>query len=80
MVKVTITGADFVVLQDTRGEGLSSFIAATKRAEAFVLKHSEGNHVRSLFGLTLYTHSAADFWRISRAIRAESLTYFYAFV
>jgi hypothetical protein len=75
-MKITITGTDFLI-SDASLE-VVAIVAANKAADAFLYARTDGNHLRTAFGFTLYVKQGQEVRDMIAAIKAEGMTYAHA--
>jgi len=77
-MKITIEHTDFLICP-TAGTGITALIAANKKAEDFIWANSQGNSLRTGFGLTLYIPNDEE-PEYLRKIKAKGLDFYHVHV
>ena len=75
MVKITYEGADILICP-TQTEGVTAFIACNDAMErAFSnMRMFPGARLRTVFGLTCYTHDEGEYKQLIASLKAAKLT------
>lgn len=80
---ITITGIDVLICQVGRPD-VVAWVCCNPETERIMFdgpdRINTGNHIRTAFGLTLYSHNAQEFNEIERVIKKHDLSVSYAYL